>query len=319
MKEPSKTNLLLPLGIGAGVLVLLAGMKSKASAAPGVASLPIKTGGEDAMPLVEENVAPGQINPSPAPSYVPPVQRTADAGEDFNTEAQDEGMLDEQNESQPDSSEEANEDFSVESQAYSTGQEQGSLPRVSNQRKPDMRTEQRFMPGGKPSMRTATSAANQTTAYRPGAYNPKQARFEPSANQQVSYRPGATNQPVNVRQSPIMPAVKNNVIKATSNANGKIFPLRMGMTNAYVKEVQRRIGVPATGYFGTMTLAALRTKYNVSEVSEVLYKQIITGKAVVVQKPVVRKVQQRRVVQKSKPGSKVATNRIANRYKPKSS
>jgi len=323
MKEPSKTNLLLPLGIGAGVLILLASMKNKASAATSAVSPPIKTGSDDAMLSVDEHVTPGQINPSPAPSYVPPVQRTADA-DDFNTEAQDEGMMDEQHESLPDSGDESSEDFSVESEEYSREQGEGYSQRtmpvtLPNQGKPTMRTAQRFMPGGKPSMRTPATAVNQSTAYRPGVYNPKQVRFDSRTSQPVNYRPGASHQPIVPPQAPIPAMVKSNAVKAAPNANGKIFPLRMGMTNAYVKEVQRRIGVPATGYFGTMTLTALRNKYNVSEVSEILYRQIISGKAVVVRRTVVKQAPQRKAIPKGKPARKTTTAKPLNRYKSKNS
>lgn len=327
MKEPTKKNLLLPLGIGAGVLLLLAGMNKKASAAASTTALPpLNTTDDDAKAQAEETVAPGQINPNPAPSYTPPVQRIAETSDG----GADERRIDDTPDGQSEVSQDDGQDFSEEeaggydssSEIDSTGytrQNSSMLPVARKQTKPVMRTQQPFLPGGKPSMRTQGAMVNQSTAYRPGAYNPKQARFDNRMSQPVNYRPGATHQPLIPPQAPMPVAVKTNAVKATPNGNGKIFPLRMGMTNSYVKEVQRRIGVPATGYFGTMTLTALRSRYNVSEVSETLYKQIITGKAVVVRRPAVKQAPQRKTIPKGKPTRKTATGKPLNRYKPKSS
>ena len=327
MKEPTKTNLLLPLGIGAGVLLLLAGVNKKASAATSTTALPpSNTTGDDAKAPTEETVAPGQINPNPAPSYTPPVQRIAETSD----EGADERQIDDTADEQSAVSQDDGQDF-IEEEAggYDSGSEIDSTgytrqhssmpPVVRNQPKPVMRTQQPFLPGGKPSMRTSGAMVKQSTAYRPGAYNPKQARFDNRMSQPVNYRPGAMHQPLTPPQAPMPALVKTNAVKAAPNGNGKIFPLRMGMTNSYVKEVQRRIGVPATGYFGTMTLTALRSRYNVTEVSETLYKQIITGKAVVVRKPVVKQAPQRKTIPKGKPTRKTATGKPLNRYKPKSS
>lgn len=326
MKEPTKTNLLLPLGIGAGVLLLLAGVNKKASAATNTTALPpLNTTGDDAKALPEEIVAHGQINPNPAPSYTPPIQRIAETSDEGADERQIDDTADGQSEVSPDDGQDFSEneaggydsDAEIDSTGY-TRLHSSMPPVVRNQPKPVMRTQQ-FLPGGKPSMRTQATMVNQSTAYRPGAYNPKQARFDNRMSQPVNYRPGATHQPLTPQQAPLPVAMKTNAVKATPNGNGKIFPLRMGMTNSYVKEVQRRIGVPATGYFGTMTLTALRSRYNVSEVSETLYKQIITGKAVVVRKPVVKQAPQRKTIPKGKPTRKTAAAKPLNRYKPKSS
>lgn len=326
MKEPTKTNLLLPLGIGAGVLLLLAGVNKKASAATSTTALPpFNTTGDDAKVRPEETVAPGQINPNPAPSYTPPVQRIAETSDEGADERQIDDTADEQSVVSQDDGQDLSEEeaggYDSGSEIDSTGytrQDSSMPPVVRNQPKPVMRMQQ-FLPGGKPSMRTQGAMVNQSTAYRPGAYNPKQVRFDSRMSQPVNYRPGATHQPLTPQQAPIPAVVKTNAVKATPNANGKIFPLRMGMTNSYVKEVQRRIGVPATGYFGTITLTALRSRYNVSEVSETLYKQIITGKAVVVRRPVVKQAPQRKTIPKGKPTRKPATGKPLNSYKPKSS
>ena len=79
--------------------------------------------------------------------------------------------------------------------------------------------------------------------------------------------------------SPIPFVAKTQQILAQKNANAKIFPLRQGQTNNYIKEVQRKMGVSPTGFFGTQTKAAILKKYKASEISEALYKQIMTGKA----------------------------------------
>lgn len=332
MKEPSKTNLLLPLGIGAGVLLLLAGMKNKASASTTAASPLLKANGDDSVPPSEEPVIPGQINPNPAPSYMPPAPSMTDTGDAFSDEGQEaDGANEQDEEEQEQFPEEVSNEAGSYNSSYDDGHEaytipdEGMPPALRKQHKPVMGKQQKFIPlvksmaTGKPSMRTPGAMVNPSAAYRPGTNNPKQIRFDNRANQAVSYRPGATHQPAPQQKPTVVPAIKSNVVKAAPNANGKIFPLRMGMTNAYVKEVQRRIGVPATGYFGTMTLTALRSKFKVSEVSEVLYKQIMTGKAVVAQRAVVRKAPQRKVIQKGKPARKTATGKPANRYKSKRS
>lgn len=107
----------------------------------------------------------------------------------------------------------------------------------------------------------------------------------------VTDRPGAAA--VTAVTTATMPAVSvTSQQAATPAAQATIFPLKFGTTSPYVKEVQRRLGVSATGYFGTMTRTALQKRFRVSEVSEAMYKQIITGKApariMPVRKPVVR-------------------------------
>ena len=256
MKEPTKTNLFLPLGIGAGVLLLLAGMNKKASAAASTTALPpLNTTDDDAKAPTEETVAPGQINPNPAPSYTPPIQRIAETSDEGADERQIDDTADGQSEVSPDDGQDFSEDeaggYDSGSEIDSTGytrQNSSMPPVVRNQPKPVMRTQQPFLPSGKPSMRAQGAMVNQSTAYRPGAYNPKQARFDNRMSQPVNYRPGVTHQPLTPPQAPLPVAVKTNAVKAAPKGNGKIFPLRMGMTNSYIKEVQRRIGVPLQGF-----------------------------------------------------------------------
>ncbi len=94
----------------------------------------------------------------------------------------------------------------------------------------------------------------------------------------ASYRPGATTalqQPIAITSQ--QPAAATAATPVASQST--IFPLKFGTTSAYVKEVQRKLGVSPTGYFGTMTRAAIQKRFRVMEISEALYKQIITGKA----------------------------------------
>jgi hypothetical protein len=70
-----------------------------------------------------------------------------------------------------------------------------------------------------------------------------------------------------------------------ASAGTKIFPLKQGQNNSYIKEVQRKLGVNPTGFFGGQTRAALLKKYHATEISESLYKQIMTGKVNAKSKP----------------------------------
>ncbi|MBS1773923.1 MAG: hypothetical protein JST82_13780 [Bacteroidetes bacterium] len=341
MKEPSKNKLLVPLGIGAGVLLLLASTKNKASAAqssPASPSSPqLNTSGDDAMPQPDEPTAAGQIVPSPAPPYKPSNVRSAQPipggnNDDTDERQQDDTGGDGQGEEQDvreknnddtsadvrnddDSTNDDGSDYTIpdeDASSFLRYQPKLALPTGKNQR---------FAPGSK-RMPTSQATGKRSVNYRPGTYNPKQARFDNQSYTSVSHRPGASNasRKSAVQNEPVPgntnSTVKNRMLQSLPNQAGKIFPLRMGMNNAYVKEIQRRIGVPATGYFGTMTLTALRKRYNVSDVSEALYKQIITGKVIVAQKQAAKKpMQQKRRPHKpshSKHGKKVLPQQRPN-------
>lgn len=61
-----------------------------------------------------------------------------------------------------------------------------------------------------------------------------------------------------------------------------IFPLRQGSKGAEVEALQNALNargesLVVDGIFGSLTLAALQRQFNLSEVSETLYNQIVNG------------------------------------------
>lgn len=298
MKEAGKGSLLLPLGIGAGVLLLLTSMKKKQAE-------PAKTTEDTtAMPLVtaDEAAAP-QIDPAPAPQYTQampksaPIQSEADGEDDGSQEDQEDGQ-----QSTGSEDEEPETDDDSEEGSYPAASSRSSSGSRSNGGSNTPYQPSSTINANRPSQPLpATQRASATT--RP-AVNPKSIRFQSdqakkfaarqkvrNANplfigngkprmgtqQSVAYRPGATaavQQPIIIASQSTQPAPFT--VKQTT-----IFPLRFGTTSPYVKEVQRRLGVSATGYFGTQTKAAIQKRFGVADISEALYKQIITGKAVI--------------------------------------
>ncbi|OSZ81925.1 hypothetical protein CAP35_01245 [Chitinophagaceae bacterium IBVUCB1] len=326
MKEQSKNGWLLPLGIGAGVLLLIAGVKKKANATP------VMPGADAAGSVALETQVPkasGQINPSPAPSYTRsslPQPENAGSGTDARQQ-----ITEDEADTLPANSEQASYDTDQgmeEQDAYreSSNEEEDetgdhtaytkAAPMYANGK------QQSYHPGNA----SGASAGSMSVAHRPGAYNPKQMRFDntvrsgnkhsikayadPSAKQSA-YKPmlKTTQKPSMRHQTSISRKPSMRVLQPVAASNMRavnpaatrmvsVFPLRMGSRNTYVKELQRRIGVSATGYFGTATSATIRNKYGVSEVSEALYTQIIRGKAVARKPPAKTIVRQKPVQQK---------------------
>jgi hypothetical protein len=330
MSEKGKGSMLLPLGIGAGLLILLTSMKKK-EAAPITAAtsddaaslLPQVNAGEAAMP---------QIDPAPAPTYAQAQAKTAPSedNDEEGGEAPEAGEADKE-EKDPEPEDTDNEEDEGDS-SYSSSS--GSRSNGSGDNYTPYRPSSSINTNRQATPLPAKSATPATTYFANGkpvignkvirfqsdqakllamqkARNNKSLRFQsdqakkfaqrsgvkstnpliigngkPRMGVQLpaSYRPGATiavQQPIAITsQNTTAPAAVPAVSQST------IFPLRFGTTSAYVKEVQRKLGVSATGYFGTMTRAAILKRFRVSEISEALYKQIITGKAQVAVWPV---------------------------------
>ncbi len=309
MKEQNKNGWLLPLGIGAGVLLLITGLKNKATAA-------LATGGDKTLPLTsDEPIVPGQINPAPAPSYT--QSHSANPQDSYGGEDARQHIQDGEDDGMPSQPEQASYDTDNGEEAQDTDADGSEEDNETDADTTHKNATPHYVSSKQPSYRpgATVSAGNRSVAYRPGASNPKQIRFDnraantgnkPSIKAYADQSSTSAAKPFfkvtskpSMRQSAIprntgiqtLQPVQASNIKAVSTAKrpATIFPLRMGSSNSYVKELQRRIGVAATGYFGTSTLATVRKRYGVSEVSETLYRQIITGKAVVY-KPAVKTI-----------------------------
>lgn len=242
-ENKSKGNsLLMPLAIGGGLLLLFMGMK-KAKA----------EGALPALPEMDANQAAPQIVPEAAPKYTDVVENDDD---DDGTNTTNYSPAPSSNSSPnynalPSSSFEEEEDKTSNGSGY-----QFNTPIPKSIVKPilNSKKEIRFIGNGKPKMGIRTQS--------------DQARLAQQKARNTS--------PV---KSPIPFIAQAQKAIAQSKVAPKIFPLKQGQTNIYIKEVQRKMGVSPTGFFGTQTRAALIKKYKATEVSEALYKQIISGKA----------------------------------------
>lgn len=320
MSEKGKGSMLLPLGIGAGLLILLTSMKKKETA-PMTAATP-----DDAAALLPqvsaEEAAVPQINPVPAPTYAQAQAKTSSAEDPEAGEADNEGEEEDADPQQPaedpetESTDEEDDDSGYAassgsrsggggsytpyrpSSTINTNRQATPLP-SSGQQLPAVNAQTRWAANPK-SIRFQSDQAKMAALQK--ARNNKSLRFQSDQAKKfaqrsgtnplyigngkprmgvqlpVTYRPGATaavQQPIAItsQQAALTPAATTAVKQTT------IFPLRFGTTSSYVKEVQRRLGVSATGYFGTLTRTAIQKRFRVSEISEILYKQIITGKA----------------------------------------
>ena len=276
MSEPGKGGLLLPLGIGAGLLLLFGMKKAKAATAPPMpdanAAIPLVSAADAAVP---------QIDPQQAPSYEAVSKaggndaNTGDEEEEATDEAdggQDEGGGDDEQDSGDDEREDGS---SAQMPGDSPGKKTGAPPKV---------------------IRTAATQNTPVGVQRQQVTQQQRKVQGKRVNQGMMTSRQATvaKQPAAKR---VWPGIVNagqqilTTAAAVVPAQTTIFPLRFGSTSPYVKEVQRRLGVSATGFFGTMTRAAIKKRFGVLEISEALYKQIITGKPPVkmVPKPTVHR------------------------------
>lgn len=267
-KNDSGSGLLMPLAIGGGLLLLFLTM-NKAKAGQNAST--------DMIPLDEEIPASGNIIPNTAPSY---------------TELDDE------------------EDTSAEEAAFAPNanrnQEEDSSSEENFDEKPitaSTPTKRKIIGNGKPKMgtkpvkyggRDATAEQNRKFAERNAQLMQQKKRASPLSLKQQSdqnrklaadlLQQKKRTSPLSLRQQsdqnrkfaerggmpvpiPISP----------SSASSKVFPLKFGQTNSYIKNVQQKLGVSNTGFFGALTKAALLKKYIVTEVSETLYQQILAA------------------------------------------
>lgn len=320
MSEQGKGSLLLPLGIGAGLLLLLTSMKKKDATETTVAA-----GNNTALlpDVKSEDAAVPQIDPAPAPSYAQAVAETSDADGGEAAPDEQDGSGEESEDPQetaqrsaPTTDEGAEDDD--DSYAASSGSRSGGGSYTPYQPSSSINTNRQTSPLPAPAYNTANTAKATPAAINPKsirfqsdqakmlaaqkARNNKSMRFQSDQVKKFAARSGADNSnpltvgngkprmgvrlPVTQRpgatvaaQQAINITSQSATSKQTAPVQKTIFPLRFGTTSPYVKEVQRRLGVSATGYFGAMTKAAIQKRFRVSEISETLYKQIVSGKA----------------------------------------
>ncbi|MBN9482177.1 MAG: hypothetical protein BGO70_16520 [Bacteroidetes bacterium 43-93] len=320
-----KTNLLLPLGIGAALLLLL----TKKSKAAETADSPSEDSSTSPVP---------QITPDPAPEYSLPAAKSGGTQEDSEGAEPDdeEGGNEEGGQEDEDSDEASNTAYRPSSgggggssTAYRPGAtiNPGGQPTGKQYPAPSVldRKSLRFysdqarqrLIAQNTGKRNSGGLRQYSDQARKFAERQKAARFNPliigngkprmGVQLPVTYRPGATS---TGQQSIVI--TPNSAASAKPSVSpqpaGAIFPLKFGQRNSYIKEVQKKIGVSATGYFGTQTRAMLQKRFGTSEVSEVLYKQITTAKTVL---PVKRTVA--RPVKKYRPV--IARKKVARRIK----
>jgi hypothetical protein len=238
------SSLLMPLAIGGGLLLLFMGIKK--AKAQGEGSLP-------ALPEMDSKQAAPQIVPEAAPKYTDVVEND---DEDEGTTTTNYSPTPSSNSSPnynalPSNSPEEEEEDANNSSGY---QFKNSIPKSNVKPILNNKKEIRFIGNGKPKLGIRAQ----------------------SDQAKLAQQKARNNSPV---KSPIPFIAQAQKAIAQSKAAPKIFPLKQGQTNNYIKEVQRKIGVSPTGFFGTQTRAALLKKYKATEVSEALYKQIISGKA----------------------------------------
>lgn len=241
------SSLLMPLAIGGGLLLLFMGMKK--AKAQGEGSLPALP----ALPELDANQAAPQIVPEAAPKYTDVVDNDEDTDGTIttdNSQASSSNSSPNYN-SMPTTSFEEEEDKTSNSSGY---QFNNSIPKSIVKPIFNAKKEIRFIGNGKPKL-GIRAQSDQARLVQQKARN---------------------NSPVK-SAIPFIAQAQKAIVQ--SKATPKIFPLKQGQTNNYIKEVQRKMGVSPTGFFGTQTRAALLKKYKASEVSEALYKQIISGKA----------------------------------------
>lgn len=278
-ENKSKGNsLLMPLAIGGGLLLMFMGLKK--AKAQGEGSLP-------ALPEMDANQATPQIVPEAAPKYTDVVEND---DEDDGTNTTNYSPTPSSNSSPnynalPSNSPEEEEEETNNSGGY---QFNNSVPKSNSATKWNERQDKRIIGNGKPKLGLRSqSDQNRKFAERGSIVNAKVAKATSLRSQsdqaRLAQQKARNNSPV---KSPIPFIAQAQKAIAQSKAAPKIFPLKQGQTNNYIKEVQRKMGVSPTGFFGTQTRAALLRKYKVTEVSEALYKQIVSGKAPVA-KPII--------------------------------
>jgi hypothetical protein len=255
-----KMGLLLPLGIGAALLLLLS-KKSKSAANTTTASNAPDT---------------KQIVPEAAPEYKLPAATEQAADEDNDEPDDNDG------EQAPGQSSAEADDDSDNGEASSTGDDYGSYSSSSGSA-----ASYRTTNSGNNTPATATQVApsgnlspgntyNANGGFRSQADQVRQQRLRNNSMFIRNGKPGIKAS-MPLRTTPAV-AARRTQTATPSLKQGAIFPLKYGQRNAYIKEVQKKVGVTPTGYFGIQTRTALQRKFGAATISEVLYKQIMTGK-----------------------------------------
>lgn len=274
-RKSKGSNLLMPLAIGGGLLLLFMGMR-KAKAQDNT-DIPM-------LPEPDSNQASTQISPEAAPKYTDLVdeedssesQAPVSSSQAYNTASSysatptnDANADDEQDDAEEDDS-------------YSEPQPSRTAPKKPVQSKSTkMLTRSKPNPRVPTTINKANKMAPKIKFPNPATQKAKSLKMKGTQPKPAAQKPSSPI-PIKMPIPFIAQAQKAAAAQAKTNANKKIFPLKQGQTNNYIKEVQRKIGVSQTGFFGTQTRAALLKRYKVSEVSEALYKQIISGKAPII-------------------------------------
>jgi hypothetical protein len=292
--KTSKSNLLLPLAIGAGFLLLLVSMRSKAQDSPNE-----EASSNSPDPEIK------QLIPDAAPKY----SELAPSSSEYNADedAMEEGAIPSGQAKEASAANRPNEETAEEEDnttfpnatpySYEYPKEKGAS-KSNSQSKWNLPQPKPIIGNGKAKMGMKPfSDQNRKFTERAGIVHPKAAKLNKMRSQGEQaklwlQRSGI--KPTMPQQLPILKKVPSNPIKNTTNRTSlsynknkpkpksqsvaKIFPLKQGQSNNYIKEVQRKLGLPSTGFFGTQTRAALLKRYKVADISEALYKQIITGK-----------------------------------------
>lgn len=273
MSEERKGSLLLPLGIGAGLLLLLTSMKKKETApalpaakADDSAALPEINPGEAAAP---------QITPKPAPSYAQAVAQAAvpQTREDEDTE----DLPDTDNEKS------TNDDPPSPDQSLQPDEPDNDEPNEDEPEEEESNSGPAYTKSHSPGPAKASVLVDAAKMLiRPGAAKPMRRKTTKKPIRPIVQATRVPVPPAVVAAQPEIRIASRPAAAlpaAAATRPGTIFPLKPGVTgNVYVKEIQKRLGVPVTGNFGVQTKAALMKRFRVQEVSEALYKQIITGK-----------------------------------------
>lgn len=317
--KSSKNNLVMPLAIGGGLLLLFMNMgKAKAATKDDGKSELDTDSSAAALPKQLPNSS-AQMTPQSAPKYTDVVHNEANE-QNTDTEQEPESDSSASSYTAPNYNPTSSQD--TEDEDPSLFPEDNLLPQSNSQAKWNERAatqqakQQKMNPTGirqnadqyktqnnsqtKWNERASAQQAKQQKMRQGGirAYaDPKkplmrkQTKWEMlvKANQAkasgTKYNPATNNSPTPTnpfltQAQKLMAQQKTAQTQKSTTVNNKIFPLKQGQTNNYIKEIQRKMGVSPTGFFGTQTRAALLKKYQVAEVSETLYKQIITGKVV---------------------------------------
>lgn len=266
-KNDSGSGLLMPLAIGGGLLLLFMTM-NKAKAGQNAST--------DMIPLDEKIPASGNIIPNAAPSYT-------ELDDEEDTTGEEAASANANRNQEEDSSSE--ESFDEEHITASTPVKR----KVIGNGKPKMGTKP-VKYGG----RDATAEQNRKFAERNAQLmqqkkrtNPLSLRQQSDQNRKLSadlLQQKKRTSPLSLRQQSDQNrkfAERGGMPVAIpippSSTSPKAFPLKFGQTNRYIKNVQQKLGVSNTGFFGALTKAALLKKYKVSEVSETLYQQILAA------------------------------------------